>query len=176
MIGWLAEEVRKTCGEAESAQTTRGRSLSGARDDATMHQPDWPRLRRWISMKQVLASLLIAMTSAVAAVAAAVTDGDFEVKTAQNLRDLCTVAPDDPRYKEALHFCHGYLVGAYHYYLATLAGPNAKPLVCPPDPPPSRDAVISGFIAWARTHPQYMNEAPVETEFRYLIETWPCKR
>ena len=127
-------------------------------------------------MKQILASLLFAMITFVTAVAAAVTDGDFEVKTARNLLDLCTVGPEDSRYKEALHFCHGYLVGAYHYYLATLAGPNVKPLVCPSDPPPSRNAVISGFIAWARAHPQYMNEAPVETEFRYLTETWPCTR
>src|SRR5262245_26792716 len=127
-------------------------------------------------MNHILASLLFAMIGAVPALAAAVTDGDFEVKTAQNLLNLCTVSVEDPRYKEALHFCHGYLVGAYHYYLATLAGPNAKPLVCPSDPPPSRNAVISGFVAWPRAHQQYMNEAPAETEFRYLTETWPCKR
>jgi len=132
--------------------------------------------RRSCSVTQIMAGLLIATIIAWPAVAAAVTEGDFEVKTARDLLDLCTVVPEDPRYKEALHFCHGYLVGAYHYYLATLAGPNAKPLVCPSDPPPSRNAVISGFVAWARAHPQYMNEPPVETEFRYLTETWPCKR
>jgi len=131
---------------------------------------------RWsCRVTPITVRLLFAAIAAWPAVAAAVTDGDFEVKTAGNLLSLCTVAPEDPRYKEALHFCHGYLVGAYHYYLATLAGPNAKPLVCPSDPPPSRNAVISGFVAWARAHPQYMNEAPVETEFRYLTETWPCK-
>jgi len=124
----------------------------------------------------ILASSLFAMIGAVPALAATVTDGDFEVKTTQNLLHLCTVSPEDPRYKEALHFCHGYLVGAYHYYLATLAGPNAKPLVCPPNPLPTRNDVISGFIVWARGHPQYLSEAPVETEFRYLTETWPCKR
>jgi hypothetical protein len=62
------------------------------------------------------------------------------------------------------------------YYLATSSGPKAKPLVCPPDPPPSRNGVITGFMGWAQAHPQYMNEAPVETEFRYLTEAWPCKR
>lgn len=127
-------------------------------------------------MKRMLASILYAAILTAPTAAAAVTDGDFEVKTTRNLLDLCTVPPEDPHYKEALHFCHGYLVGAYHYYLATLAGPGAKPLVCPPDPPPARNAVISGFIAWARGHSQYMHEAPVETEFRYFTETWPCKR
>ena len=31
------------------------------------------------------------------------------------------------------------------------------------------------FIDWAKAHPQYMDESPVETEFRFLMETWPCK-
>src|SRR5262249_6862902 len=31
-----------------------------------------------------------------------------------DLLNLCTVSTEDARYKEALHFCHGYLVGAFH--------------------------------------------------------------
>ena len=129
-----------------------------------------------IPVSRALILLLLGAALAVPGVAGAVTDGDFEIKTTRNLLNLCTVSSDDARYKEALHFCHGFLVGAYQYYLATLAGPNAKPLVCPPDPPPTRNAAIVAFIAWAQAHPQYMSEAPVESEFRFLTETWPCKR
>jgi len=32
------------------------------------------------------------------------------------------------------------------------------------------------FLAWAQAHPQYMNERPVETEFRFLTEKWPCQK
>ena len=32
------------------------------------------------------------------------------------------------------------------------------------------------FIAWVQAHPQYMNEPPVETEFRFLTEKWPCQK
>jgi hypothetical protein len=129
-----------------------------------------------IRVNCALILLLLGAGLALPRVAGAVTDGDFEAKTTRSLLNLCTVSADDARYKEALHFCHGFLVGAYHYYLATLAGPNAKPLVCPSDPPPTRNATVAAFIAWAQAHPQYMNEAPVETEFRFLTETWPCKR
>ena len=120
--------------------------------------------------------MLLVAALAVPGVAFAVTDEDFEVKTTRNLLALCTVSTEDARYKEALHFRHGYLVGAFHYYLASVAGPNAKRLVCPPDPPPTRNAAIPAFIAWSQAHPQYMGEAPVETEFRFLTETYPCKR
>ena len=125
----------------------------------------------------LLAVLLLPLTGVITPAAAApVTDEDFEVKTARQLLNLCRVSSEDPRYREALHFCHGYLVGAYHYYLATIAGPSARPLICPPEPPPTRNAVIGGFIGWASAHPQYMGEAPVEPYFRFLTETWPCKR
>jgi hypothetical protein len=109
---------------------------------------------------------------------AAVTDEDFEVRTTRNLLNLCAVSADDPRAKEASQMCQGYLVGAYHFYLATNAGPakESMRLVCLPNPPPSRNEAIAMFVAWAKANPQYMNEAPVDSEFRFLGEEWPCKK
>jgi hypothetical protein len=31
------------------------------------------------------------------------------------------------------------------------------------------------FIEWVKAHPQYMNEKPVDTEFRFLMEKCICK-
>ncbi len=100
---------------------------------------------------------------------------DFEVKTTKNLLNLCTASPEDNFYAEAVNFCHGYLVGAYHYHNASRSGPNAKQEICVPQPAPSRNDTINNFIAWAKAHPQHHNELPVETEFRFLMTTWPCK-
>jgi len=77
--------------------------------------------------------------------------------------------------KEAIHFCEGYLVGAYAYYDEENNGPKGQPMVCFPNPPPSRDAAVAMFVEWAKAHPQYMDERPVDTEFRFLMEKWPCK-
>ena len=100
---------------------------------------------------------------------------DFKVTTTQELIDLCSTAPGDPLYAEAIHFCHGYLIGAIHYYAASTTGPGSKSLVCFPEPRVSRTEGVKMFVDWAKAHPQYMNELPVETEFRFLIEKWPCK-
>jgi hypothetical protein len=108
--------------------------------------------------------------------AVALDQADFEVKTTQNLLNLCTAATSDPNYQAAIHFCHGYLVGAYAYYAALHSEPKVKPLFCFPDPVPSRNDAIAMFIEWAKAHPQYMGEKPVDTEFRFLIEKWPCKK
>ena len=110
------------------------------------------------------------------ALAGAVTEKDFEVKTTQNLIDLCTAPVGDPLYNQAINFCHGYLVGAYQYYAAAAAGPEGIKLVCFPEKnPPTRNQSIGMFVEWAKAHPQYMGEKPVDTEFRFLMETWPCK-
>ena len=98
----------------------------------------------------------------------------FESVATRNLLNLCTVSADDPRHREAIHFCHGYIVGAYDYHMAD-SGKGRKLLVCFPDPPPSRDDAVAQFVAWAQAHPEHHDEMPVETEFRFLIGTWPCK-
>ncbi|HEY1371862.1 MAG TPA: Rap1a/Tai family immunity protein [Candidatus Binatia bacterium] len=103
----------------------------------------------------------------------AVTDDDFMVRTTANLVNLCAVRPDDPRAKEAIQMCHGYMVGAFHYEEAEL--PAKERLVCLPQQAPTRNESVAMFVEWAKAHPQYMKELPVETQFRFLTATWPCK-
>ncbi|MGB7951619.1 MAG: Rap1a/Tai family immunity protein, partial [Candidatus Binatia bacterium] len=107
---------------------------------------------------------------------AAVTDEDLRLMTTRDLVDLCTVSADDPRVKEAIGMCYGYLVGAYDYYLATNSGKDSMRLVCMPSPPPTRTETVAMFVEWAKANPQYMKDAPVETEFRFLSAKWPCKK
>jgi Rap1a immunity proteins len=110
-----------------------------------------------------------------ALLAGAQTREEFLVRNTQDYVRLCTTNSDDPMYAAAMGFCHGYAVGAYHYYLAQTAGPQGKPFVCPPEPPPSRTEILTMFIAWAQQHPQYMGERPVDSLFRFLTEKWPCR-
>jgi len=105
----------------------------------------------------------------------AVSENDFKADTTEQIVNLCTAKVKDPLYHQAVNFCHGYLVGAFDYYEAAHSGPKAFKLVCLPDPPPSRNEAIEMFIEWARAHPQHMKDSPVETEFRFLMDTYPCK-
>jgi len=126
-------------------------------------------------MTRMLAIVFFTVTLMMPGLSQAVEPADFEVGTARNLFNLCTAAPSDPLYKEAIYFCHGYLVGAYDYYKASTIGPGGKRLVCPPEPAPSRNECITMFIEWLKTHPQYMGDEAVDTQFRFLMEKWPCK-
>ncbi len=128
----------------------------------------------FIMTRRAIAFLLLILLT-LPGVASAVSEKDFKVQTTQDLINLCTAAPDDPLHREAVNFCEGYLVGAVHYDQASTSGPKATKLVCLPDPPLSRDNAVKMFIEWVKGHPQYMKDLPVETEFRFLIEKWPCK-
>jgi len=99
----------------------------------------------------------------------------FKIRSAQDLVDLCAANdPQDSLYDDAINFCHGFVSGAYQYYLAEENGPKGVRLVCPPDPPPTRTDAIAMFVDWAHGHAQYMNEPAVDTLFRFLTEKWPC--
>ena len=126
-------------------------------------------------MKQKAIILLVTVGFMLPAFAGAVSEKDFEVQTTENLINLCTAAPDDPLYQQAINFCHGYLVGAYHYHEAVASGPKGMRLFCPPDPPPSRNDAFAMFVEWVKTHPQHWGETPVESEFRFLMQKWPCR-
>jgi len=128
-----------------------------------------------MKLKHLISLLLLALLVNGSATAG-VTDQDFVAQKTQNLINLCTASPQDPHYREAIHFCHGYLVGAYQYYLAQTADKQELKMFCVPDPKPTRNETIALFIAWALHHPEYMNEIPVETEFRFLTEKYPCKK
>lgn len=125
--------------------------------------------RKLIGVMFVLALLIPTLSSAAQ-------QKDFLVASTADLIGVCTAAPDDPLYTAATHFCHGYLVGAYAYHAAQVSGPEGDRLVCFPDPPPSRNAAIEMYVQWAKSHPERMNEAPVETFFRFLTEKWPCRK
>jgi len=106
---------------------------------------------------------------------ATATAATLELKTAQDLVDLCAVADNDPNVDGARGFCYGFMSGAGHYHRAVNSGNKSKPLFCLPEPKPSRAEGAKLFVAWARANPQHMGEEPVDALMRFAATTWPCK-
>jgi len=111
---------------------------------------------------------------ALASPALAASPPHFQVRNTADLVRVCTTDPGDEFFTSAIAFCHGFGVGAYHYYEASTVG--AGRFVCPPNPTPSRAKVINDFVAWTKTHPEYMDKSAADTLFRYLGATYPCKK
>jgi hypothetical protein len=104
----------------------------------------------------------------------AATDTDFRVSSTGDLVRLCEAAPTDTMGVAALHFCHGFAVGAFQYHQVVTAASARPRLVCVPSPPPTRNEAVAAFLDWAKRNPQQMSAPPVEGLFRFLAERYPC--
>jgi hypothetical protein len=100
---------------------------------------------------------------------------NFRVTTTRDLVQLCEAIPNDAVGIAALHFCHGFAVGAYQYHQVVAAAENKSPLFCEPNPRPTRNAIIGDFVSWANQNPKVMDTPPVEGMFRYLAQRYPCR-
>ena len=108
-----------------------------------------------------------------AAPALALDPATFRLNNGAKLVELCGLPAADPLYARAMEFCNGYLTGAFHYYDAT--EPTSNRFVCAPNPTPTLGDVMKGFVTWGKANPQYMDDRAVDTLFRYLGDTYPCK-
>ena len=116
--------------------------------------------------------LILAAALMTSGIALGADSSTFELRDTEDLVRACSVPPKHTLYRNAIGFCHGVLTGAYRYYQATVPAENR--FVCTPAQTPTRAKVMNDFVAWARSHPQYMKEPPIDTLFRYLEETFPC--
>jgi hypothetical protein len=119
-------------------------------------------------------SLILAAALMTSATAFAADSSNFQLRNADDLVVACSVPPDHALHANATGFCHGVLTGAYRYYESTVTAENR--FVCPPSPPTTRAKVMNDFVAWAKARPQYMKDPPLDTLFRYLAETYPCRK
>ena len=118
---------------------------------------------------------LIFMAALLASGAAVAADSStFQLRDAQDLVTACSVPQDHALYANATGFCHGVLTGAYRYYESTVTAGNR--FICPPSPVTTRAKVMNDFVAWAKSRPQYLKDPPLDTLFRYLAETYPCRK
>ncbi len=130
-------------------------------------------MRRLLIACSILGILVALSPSSARAV---LSEDDFFIKHAEDLVDLCTADAADPLYSAAIHFCHGFASGAWQFHEAQATWPDGVRIACLPEPRPTRNEAIAGFVVWASSHPQHMTEPAIEALFRYLHDTWPCSK
>jgi hypothetical protein len=118
---------------------------------------------------------VVTVTAVRAQTAAGPSETAFRVTATGDLVRLCEAEPTDSTGIAALHFCHGFAVGAYQYHQIAAAAEKKPPLFCEPDPRPTRNEAIAGFVSWAKQNPKAMETPPVEGIFRYLAQRYPCR-
>jgi hypothetical protein len=97
---------------------------------------------------------------------------DFQLKSAGDLYDICTLPSSNPDHAVARAFCYGFIEGAAHYDDALEAGSKVA-IVCTPAST-TREQVVTQFVTYMQANPQYRTDRPVDAVFRAIIAKWPC--
>ncbi len=130
-------------------------------------------------MRKTAFAIAVAVTLgfATTGVQAADPDGygldDYELKTAKDLYDVCTVPRSHEDHNVAKAFCVGYFEGGIHFHDALDKANDFPSISCAPDTTP-RQEVVETFVVFARANPQYHSEAPMDVVFRAIVNKWPC--
>lgn len=126
-------------------------------------------------MTTFAAMALLTATSALCAPASSpgFDNADFELKTAQDLYDLCTAEEGKAAFRTARAFCYGYFTGAKHYHDAAAGAEVIEPLACPPASV-SRAESVAVFVEFVRANPQKAGDQPIDVVFEAIAARWPC--
>ena len=100
---------------------------------------------------------------------------EYKVRNAGDLVSLCSRDVSAEDYVAAQNFCHGFAVGAYAYYRGVAAADPDVKIVCFKEPYPERTKVIADFVTWSKANPSFMKDAAVDTLFRFLAGSFPCR-
>jgi hypothetical protein len=117
----------------------------------------------------------VGLALAAAPATAQVIPDNFVGGRTSDLAALCAAGPNDPVVRDAVNYCHGFLmaVGQFHAEV-TREGARIRPFFCLPNPRPSVSDITGGFVAWARANPQFAGTSAVEGVVRYGTATFPC--
>jgi hypothetical protein len=105
------------------------------------------------------------------------TDGytldDYQLRTSGDLLDICSLDTSDNQYWEARAFCLGYFTGGIQLHDVLAASPDFPRIACA-SPGVTRNDVVAVFVSYAKAHPEYLKEQPMDTVFRAVNDKWPC--
>jgi len=98
---------------------------------------------------------------------------DFELRSGQDLLDMCTLPPSHPDYPVAHAYCVGFIEGAGQLHDALAAGPGFARLVCGTENVKLED-VVTVYAEYAVANPQHMKESAIDSLIRAAAAKWPC--
>jgi hypothetical protein len=106
----------------------------------------------------------------------AATEANFVAKTTGDVAALCDPKADSPLDNAGINFCEGFTQGVVLTQQEHQAAPNAKKFFCLPDPVPSRNEAMAGFVTWANASPDRLAMPAVDGLISYLGERYPCPK
>ena len=114
---------------------------------------------------------ILAFGPALSAQTQPLSEQQFQVRTGHDLLALCDPSAGDPYARDAIHMCHGIVLGAYGVHEAVAQ--RLGRVVCPP--PNVTRADGSYFRVVGQAHPNNLDEPAIDALFRAWAASYPCR-
>jgi hypothetical protein len=107
---------------------------------------------------------------------AAPTEQTFQAKTTGDLAQLCATPASDPAAVAAVHFCHGYLIGAFQVLREVNEARGKHAAFCLPQAVPTRNEAVADFVKWAQADAADSALPPADGVYVFLKTRFPCAK
>ncbi len=100
----------------------------------------------------------------------------FDLRTTQELYNLCSARPDTPAHDSSISACLGFISGVVQYHHGVNDGKRLPRWICYPEGTTRGDGRIA-FIDWVeknKDNKELMNQLPVRGLVKALAEKYPC--
>ncbi len=118
---------------------------------------------------RIVASALILSVATVYGASAAETD-DFQLKTANDLADLCAAVDDTA----AVHMCHGFMVGVHQMHQAVSEATGRGVYCVPDDGSVTRNTAQTDYVGWLRLTPSAVEMTARDGLLEWARTAYPC--
>ncbi len=98
---------------------------------------------------------------------------DFQLNSAKELLEICTLESAHPDFQTAIGFCYGFISGGGHFHDALSTGPEFDRMVCTPKGV-THDQVVKVFTTYTEDNPKFLEEPAMDVLFRAAVAEWPC--
>ncbi len=98
---------------------------------------------------------------------------DFQLNSAKELLEICTLESAHPDFQTAIGFCYGFISGGGHFHDALSNGPEFDRMVCTPKGV-THDQVVKVFTTYTEDNPKFLEEPAMDVLFRAAVAEWPC--
>ena len=99
---------------------------------------------------------------------------DYQLRTSSDLLDICTLDPSHSHYWEGRSFLHRLLRQRDRPADALAVSKDFPRLACPGGKV-TRNEVVETFVTYGKAHLEHLDERPMDTVFRAVIDRWPCE-
>ena len=98
-----------------------------------------------------------------------------KLETTADLVAYCDTIGPVGEVRDGQNFCDGFIMGSGLLYLELVAAGKMKQVACA-EPTPTLEQARNDLVAWAESHPERLQDKPIDGFWHAMAATYPCPK